>query len=67
MGLYSLIDMVLQNFGEMYPASHDGNQAMNIKAEEISDAEEEEEDPMPIKFLEINVEPEVSSLPLYVH
>jgi hypothetical protein len=28
-------------YGETYPAYHDGNQAMNVKAEEISDAEEE--------------------------
>jgi hypothetical protein len=30
-------------YGETYPASHDANQAMNIKVEEVSDAEEEED------------------------
>jgi CRISPR/Cas system CMR subunit Cmr6 (Cas7 group RAMP superfamily) len=69
MGLYSLSDknmMALQNFGEMFPTSHDADQAMNIKAEEVSDPEEEE-DPMPITFLEIKAEPEVSSVFLYAH
>jgi hypothetical protein len=62
--------MVLQNYtnsenilvgpyGETYPACHDGNQAMNIKAEEVSDAEEEA-DPVPITFPEVKAEPEVS-------
>jgi hypothetical protein len=45
-------------FGEAYPTSHQANQAMNIKAE-VSDAEEEEE-PVPITFVEIKTEPEVS-------
>jgi hypothetical protein len=53
--------MVLQNFGKTYPASHDANKAMNVKAEEVSDAEEEE-DPMPITVLEMKAEPEVSCM-----
>jgi hypothetical protein len=69
--------MVLQNcvnvkrevwgpFGEMYPASHDANEAMNIKAEEVSDTEEEE-DPVAITFPKIKAEPEVSCMYLCVH
>jgi hypothetical protein len=46
-------------YGETYPTHHDGNQAMNIKAEAVSDAEEEE-DPLPMTFIEIKAEPEVS-------
>jgi hypothetical protein len=40
---------------------------VNIKAEEVSDTEEEEEDPMPITFLELKAEPEVSCMSLYAH
>jgi hypothetical protein len=69
--------MVLQNYtnsenilvgpyGETYPACYDGNQAMNIKAEKVSDTEQEE-DPVPKTFLEIKAEPEVSYMSLYVH
>jgi hypothetical protein len=61
--------MVLQNYtnsenilvglyGETYPACHDANQTMNIKAEEVSDAKEEEH-PVPKTFPQIKVEPEV--------
>jgi hypothetical protein len=45
----------------MYPASHDASQAMNIKAEEVSDVEVEEV-PVAITFPEIKAEPEVSSM-----
>jgi hypothetical protein len=48
-------------YGETYPASHDANQAMNIKVKEGSDAEEED-DPVPITFPEIKAEPEVSCM-----
>jgi hypothetical protein len=62
--------MVLQNsansenvlvgpYGEMYPASHDASQAMNIKTEEVSDAQEDA-DPVQIAVQEMKVEPEVS-------
>jgi hypothetical protein len=51
---------------ETYPVSHDASQAMNIKVEEFSDIEEEE-DPVPITFPEIKVEPEVSCTYLYVY
>jgi hypothetical protein len=54
---------VLQNFGETYPASNDADQAINIKAEEVSDADEEE--PMPITFLEVKAEPEVSCMSVF--
>jgi hypothetical protein len=47
--------------GEMYPASHDVNQTMNIKAEEVSDAQEEA-DPLRIAIKEIKAEPEVSCM-----
>jgi hypothetical protein len=69
--------MVLQNYtnsenvlvgpyGETYPTSHDRNQALNVKAEAVSDAEEEE-DPVPKTIAEIKAEPEVSCMFLYVH
>jgi hypothetical protein len=45
--------------GETYPAPHDANQAMNIKADAASDAEEEE-DPLQISVQKIKAEPEVS-------
>jgi hypothetical protein len=69
--------MVLQNstnsenvlvgpYGEIYPASHDANQTMNIKAEEVSDAQDEV-DPLRIAIQEIKAEPKVSCMFLYVH
>jgi hypothetical protein len=69
--------MVLQNYtnsenvlvgpyGETYPTSHDANQAVNIKAEEVSDTQEEA-DPLRITIQEIKAEPEVSCMFLYVH
>jgi hypothetical protein len=45
--------------GETYPASHDANQAMNIKTEEVSDAQDDA-DPMPITVQEMKAEPEVT-------
>jgi hypothetical protein len=53
------------SYGETYPACHDANQAMNIKAEEVIDAEEEE-DPLPITLHEIKAKTEVSSMSLHV-
>jgi hypothetical protein len=53
-------------YGETYPASHDANQAVNIKAKEASDAQEEA-DPVVITNQEIKAEPEVSCMFLYVH
>jgi hypothetical protein len=47
--------------GETYPTSDDANKAKNIKAEAVSDAEEEE-DPVPITFPKIKTEPEVSCM-----
>jgi hypothetical protein len=69
--------MVLQNstnsenvlvgqYGEMYLASHDASQAMNMKTEEVSDAQEDA-DPVQITFQEIKTEPEVSCVFLYAH
>jgi hypothetical protein len=52
--------------GEIYPACYDGNEAMHIKAEEVSDAAEEE-DPLPITVLEMKAKPEVSCMSLYVY
>jgi hypothetical protein len=52
--------------GEIYPASHDGNQAVNVKAEEVSDADEEA-DPLHIAVQGVKAEPEVSCMFLYVH
>jgi hypothetical protein len=51
----------IQDLSEICPAtSHDAYQAVGIKAEVFSDAEEEEEYPIPETFLGIKVEPEVS-------
>jgi hypothetical protein len=69
--------MVLQNYtnsenvlvgpyGETYPASRDANQAMNVKAEEVLDTQEEA-DPLRITVQGIKAEPEVSCMFLYVH
>jgi hypothetical protein len=58
--------MVLQKFGETHPTSHDANQAISIKTEEVSDAEEEE-DRMPITFVEIKTEPQVSCMSLHAY
>jgi hypothetical protein len=69
--------MVLQNytkvkkeecdpFGETYPTSDDAKETKNIKAEEVSDADEKK-DPLPLTFLEIKAEPEVSYMSLYVY
>jgi hypothetical protein len=52
--------------GEMNPTSGDASQAINIKVEEVSDAEEEE-GPVPISFPKIKAEPEVRCMSLYVH
>jgi hypothetical protein len=48
-------------YGETYPASHDANQTVSIKAEEVSDAEEEV-DPLRIAVQEVKAEPEVSCM-----
>jgi hypothetical protein len=45
-------------------SSHDGDQAVNIKVEEVSDVEDEE-DPVPMTFVEIKVEHEVSLMSLW--
>jgi hypothetical protein len=51
---------------ETKPTSHEASQAINIKVEEVSEAEEEAS-PVPIPFLEIKAEPEVRCMFLYVH
>jgi hypothetical protein len=51
---------------ETNPISHDASQAVNIKLEEASLAEEEA-GPVPISFLKIKAEPEVRCMSLYVH
>jgi hypothetical protein len=69
--------MVLQNYtnsenilmglyGETHRACHDANQAMDIKAEDVSDAKEEEH-PVAITFPGIKAETEVRYMSLYVH
>jgi hypothetical protein len=55
----NLEDIVLGLCGETYPTSDAANQAMNVKAEEVSDIKEEE-DPVPITFQKIKAEPQVS-------
>ncbi|XP_033606438.1 uncharacterized protein LOC111862093 isoform X2 [Cryptotermes secundus] len=47
-------EVVLGPYVQMYPASHGSNQALNIKAEEDSDLQEEV-DPVPITDQEIKV------------
>jgi hypothetical protein len=48
---------------ETYPTStHDANLAMNIKVEEASDIEVEEEHPLPTSFIGIKAEHEVSCM-----
>jgi hypothetical protein len=44
--------------GERNPASGNASQAINIKVEKVSDAEEEE-GPVPISFPKLKAEPEV--------
>jgi hypothetical protein len=46
--------------GETNPTSRDASQAINIKVEEVSDAEDEVS-PVPITFPEIKVDPEKST------
>jgi hypothetical protein len=65
--------MVLQNCtnswdscGETNPTSGDASEAINIKVEKVSDAEEEE-GPVQISFPKIKAEPEVRCMSLYVH
>ncbi|XP_033611403.1 uncharacterized protein LOC111874578 isoform X2 [Cryptotermes secundus] len=53
-------------YGETYPSSNDASQAISIKAEAVSDAEEEV-DSVQITFKEIKAEPELSCMLLYVH
>jgi hypothetical protein len=51
---------------ETNPASRDASQAINIKVEEVSDAEEDA-GPVAITFPKIKAEPEVRCMSLYVH
>ncbi|XP_033606313.1 uncharacterized protein LOC111861692 isoform X2 [Cryptotermes secundus] len=53
-------------YGETYPARHDANQAMNIKAEEVSDSQEEV-DPVQVTVQEVKAETEVSRLQRILH
>jgi hypothetical protein len=61
----NLEKVVLGPCGGAYQTCHDASQAMKMKAEKMSDAEEEEV-PVPIAFPKIKAEPEVSSMSLYV-
>jgi hypothetical protein len=56
----------LSPFGETFPTSDDAEEVKNVKTEVVSDIDEEE-DPVPITFMKIKVEPEVSCMSLYVH
>jgi hypothetical protein len=49
--------------GEPNPTPGDASQGINIKVEEVSDAEEEK-GPVPITFPEIKAEPEVRIMTL---
>jgi hypothetical protein len=63
---YTNSEKILEgSYGETDPPCYDADQAMNIKDEDVSDVEEEE-DPMPITVQEIKTEPEVSCMSLYV-
>jgi hypothetical protein len=35
------VNILVGPYGELYPASHDARKAMNIKTEEVSDAQED--------------------------
>jgi hypothetical protein len=52
-------------YSETYPTSHGADQAMSIKAEAVSDAEEEE-DPLPKTIIEIKAEPEFYYLSILI-
>jgi hypothetical protein len=54
-------NIVVDPYSAMYPASHDADQAMNVKLKEGSDVEVED-DPVPISFPEIKAEPELSCM-----
>jgi hypothetical protein len=58
--------VLVGSHGETYPGCHDGNQPMNMEAEEVPYAEEKQ-GPVPVTFPEIKAEPEVSSVPLCGH
>jgi hypothetical protein len=51
---------------ETNTTSHEASQAINIKVEEVLDAEEEA-GPVPIPFPKIKAEREVRCMSLYVH
>ncbi|XP_033606245.1 uncharacterized protein LOC111861368 isoform X2 [Cryptotermes secundus] len=53
----NLENALVDPYGETCQTPHDASQAMNVKAEAVSDAEEEE-DPVPLTFPEIKAEPE---------
>jgi hypothetical protein len=59
-------DVVPGPCGEMYRASEDANQAINVKPEGGPEVKVEE-DPEPITFRKMKAEPEVSYMFLYVH
>lgn len=58
-------NILVDPYGEMYPACQEGVQAVYIKTEEVSDTEEEV-DPVPITIQEIKAEPGVSCISQYV-
>jgi hypothetical protein len=60
--LYSQKDIPGSHSEACASSSHDGHQAVSIKIEEFSDVEDE--DPVPMTFVEIKVEHEVSCMSL---
>jgi hypothetical protein len=59
-------NILLGPYGEIYPASHDAIQAMNVKAEEVSESQEAV-DPAQITLQGMKAEPQVSCICLFVH
>jgi hypothetical protein len=53
--------------GETDPTSGDGSQAISIKVEKVSDADDDDAGPVPITCIKIKAEPEVRCMSLYVH
>jgi hypothetical protein len=64
---YTNVEKVVPgSYDETYPTADGGDQAMSIKAEEVSEVKVEE-DPQPITFPRIKAEPEVSFMSLCFH
>jgi hypothetical protein len=53
--------------GERDPTSGDASQAIRIKVEKVSDADDDDAGPVPITCTKIKAKPEVRCTSLYVH